>query len=277
MSTVENSFQAKKIQRAERFKALAQKNKDQADQRFSSFRKMQDMIPMGQPILIGHHSERGHRSHLKRIDGHLSKMSEHLEKSEYYERRAENALNNNNIYLDDPQAEEKIEQKLARLKALQTAYKNFNKTWKSKGLETALDQYPGNKERLRSTLNCFCKDAQGEIIKNSTLPSYLLVNLNAQIKRYEAKFTTLIEVKAEAKETEGNVFFSNDNVTVKFEDMRVNVYFKTIPEKEVREKLKRSPVALKWSPSRDCWTRKVGPSTQTNLFKQSLINAVTGV
>ena len=43
-------------------------------------RQQLEMIPLGQPILVGHHSEKPHRSHLKRIDQHFAKAQEHHER-----------------------------------------------------------------------------------------------------------------------------------------------------------------------------------------------------
>jgi len=42
------------------------------------------MIPMGQPILVGHHSEGRHRRDLKRIDSGMRKAIEESEKADYF-------------------------------------------------------------------------------------------------------------------------------------------------------------------------------------------------
>jgi len=46
-------------------------------------------IPFGQPILVGHHSERRHRKVLERADNAMRKSIEEQEKAESYARRAE--------------------------------------------------------------------------------------------------------------------------------------------------------------------------------------------
>lgn len=46
-------------------------------------------IPFGQPILIGHHSERGHRKTIERADNAMRKSIEENKKAEDYERRSE--------------------------------------------------------------------------------------------------------------------------------------------------------------------------------------------
>jgi hypothetical protein len=47
------------------------------------------MIPMGQPILRGHHSERRHRRDLDRIDSRMRKSIEESRKSEYCAHKAD--------------------------------------------------------------------------------------------------------------------------------------------------------------------------------------------
>lgn len=52
-------------------------------------KRISDFIPFGQPILIGHHSERGHRRDIGRIERSMDKMCEALDKSEHASRQLE--------------------------------------------------------------------------------------------------------------------------------------------------------------------------------------------
>jgi len=45
----------------------------EAESRFETAHKMADVIPFGQPILVGHHSEKSDRSYRARIDSHQRK------------------------------------------------------------------------------------------------------------------------------------------------------------------------------------------------------------
>lgn len=47
-----------------------------------------DRIPMGQPILVGHHSERRHRRDLARIDGHMRRSVEASKEAARHDDRA---------------------------------------------------------------------------------------------------------------------------------------------------------------------------------------------
>ena len=54
--------------KAEIAEAQALKHHKESDERFERTWKSMKAIPLGQPILVGHHSEKSHRAHLKRID-----------------------------------------------------------------------------------------------------------------------------------------------------------------------------------------------------------------
>lgn len=56
--------------RAEALHAAADRKQAEADGRAQAADQISDGIPLGQPILVGHHSERRHRRDLERIDRH---------------------------------------------------------------------------------------------------------------------------------------------------------------------------------------------------------------
>lgn len=75
--------------RAERLTERADKHQQAADSAYEQARRIGDMIPMGQPILVGHHSEGRHRRDIDRIDRNMRKAHESREYAEELERRAE--------------------------------------------------------------------------------------------------------------------------------------------------------------------------------------------
>lgn len=54
--------------RADYLRGKAERRTAEADARWKAAQEIAEGIPMGQPILAGHHSERGHRRDLKRMD-----------------------------------------------------------------------------------------------------------------------------------------------------------------------------------------------------------------
>ena len=75
--------------RADRMAGYATNAAARSDAAYERARQIGDRIPFGQPILVGHHSERGHRADLRRIDRAMRTSVEEAAKAGHYERRAE--------------------------------------------------------------------------------------------------------------------------------------------------------------------------------------------
>ena len=50
-----SDYHERRESRIERFKELAEKNRNLSNQALDQAHKMADVIPFGQPILVGHH------------------------------------------------------------------------------------------------------------------------------------------------------------------------------------------------------------------------------
>lgn len=92
-----------------------------------------DMIPFGQPILVGHHSEGRARRDQARIESGMRAGYENQQKAEEMARRADNIekMNAAAIYTDDEDAAErltaKIEAETAKRDRMKTANAEFRK------------------------------------------------------------------------------------------------------------------------------------------------------
>lgn len=246
-----NKYKERQELKKKRFAELAKKHIDQADLRYEAFKAIGDRIPPGQPILVGHHSERGHRADLKRMDNHMRKLSEHLSASKHYEKKIERLESNKNLITDDPELLEKVSDRLAGLLALRDAYKAFNKTMKTKGIDEAINQWPGDKSKITRTIESYKNICE----KSEKLPSFILTNLNAKIRRYQNKKDWVENLSA--NEPKG---FKIGPIDVEFTDGYWLVKFPSIPSNETRTRLKKSPLALKWSRSKSAWVRRHTPS-----------------
>ena len=82
-----NDFESERAAKAARFRQLAEKHANIATGRHFAARGPFEMIPLGQPILVGHHSEKRHRRDLKRLDEHFANAKKHHDKAEYFGRR----------------------------------------------------------------------------------------------------------------------------------------------------------------------------------------------
>jgi len=79
-------------QRAERFEDYSDRRAADADRAHAAVKSIADNIPFGQPILVGHHSERRARKDAERIENGMRKAVRMWDQSEYWTRRAAGAL-----------------------------------------------------------------------------------------------------------------------------------------------------------------------------------------
>ncbi len=83
--------QSRASDRVERMENRAEKAEKESTAAYQRAKQIGDFIPFGQPILVGHHSEKRHRRDLEKIDNSMRKSVEASEKAEYYENKAVNA------------------------------------------------------------------------------------------------------------------------------------------------------------------------------------------
>lgn len=79
-------------ERAERFSDYKDKRGIEADHAHAALKQITDGIPFGQPILVGHHSEKRARKDAERIQTGMSKAIKLWETSSYWKARAAGAL-----------------------------------------------------------------------------------------------------------------------------------------------------------------------------------------
>lgn len=90
----DKSLVARAEERAERFENYSEKRLDEAESTHKSVQTLANGIPLGQPILVGHHSERHARKDAEKIDNGMRKAVKLWETSKYWEDRAQGALAN---------------------------------------------------------------------------------------------------------------------------------------------------------------------------------------
>jgi hypothetical protein len=79
-------------QRADRFETYQEKRVAEAERTHEAVETLANGIPLGQPILVGHHSERRARKDAERIRNGMAKAVRLWETSEYWERRAKGTI-----------------------------------------------------------------------------------------------------------------------------------------------------------------------------------------
>lgn len=120
----------------EKRRQWAENAKKRADERFDTASAAVEGIPMGQPILIGHHSERRHRRALARCDANMRKACEESDKAKHHESNADGLedLLTDTVFSDDPDAIDALQAKIEELEGEAGRANAINKAWrKSKG------------------------------------------------------------------------------------------------------------------------------------------------
>ncbi|MCZ6689951.1 MAG: DUF3560 domain-containing protein [Planctomycetota bacterium] len=236
-------YEQKKQDRIERYKARAERADANSAAAYQRSRDLLDPIPFGQPILVGHHSERGHRATLRKADTAMRRSSEEASKAKHYREKALDAERNRTISSDDPDAISLLRSKLEGLEARREQIKKANKAIKRKGAtpETVAAELDIARH---ITVTWFKPDFAGRI----GFPSYVLSNLGGNIRRIKERIETL-EATAGDETTEemiGDVRLV-DNV----EENRLQLFFPGKPDEETRRKLKSS--GFRWCRSEGAW------------------------
>lgn len=142
--------------KAEKYNQWSNSAENQSTQAYNRSKEIVKFIPMGQPILVGHHSENRHRSDLNKADNAMRKCVElsdkannHSAKSEYWASKA------NTINLSMPESLDFFEYKLEEAKAKHEGLKN------------------GTIERRHSFSLTYAKKELNDITKNLTLAKRL--------------------------------------------------------------------------------------------------------
>ncbi len=148
-------------------------------------------IPLGQPILVGHHSERGHRRDLARIEKAITRSVEHGDKKREHQQAADTIEQQlaTSIYDDDVDAIERLEAKIADLEAQRERIKGLNRRIR-KG------------ERL-DTLGLTDKETKdlwymAQYHNRRTFAPYVLQNLGGNITRAKQRLARLRAAADEA-------------------------------------------------------------------------------
>ena len=122
-------YQNKIANKEEYWQLKAQKLQLEANSRYNSSKSITDPIPLGQPILVGHHSERRHRRDIQRSHDDMRKSVEAQNKADYYASKTVSTA----IASDDPEAIQKLKDKLEQLQNNQEYMKLVNKLWRKAG------------------------------------------------------------------------------------------------------------------------------------------------
>jgi hypothetical protein len=272
-----NSYEQKQIDRKERLENAADRAQGEANAAFQREHAIIDRIPMGQPILVGHHSEKRHRGDLKRAESARRKAFDAQDRAAELRGMA-SAVGTGGISSDDPDAIAKLEAELAG------AHKwgEIVKVWNTKiRVEAKARTKRYGHELTHAEHRTLIEDlyllskTEGVTLGNDPakveMPAPIYKGLKSQAfafpwlpklgtdaanaRRIEKRIEELKKRDADPEreplegEVQGLAFKLEDNKHAN----RVQIWFGAVPPEALREKLKSR--GFKWSPSGGVWQR----------------------
>jgi hypothetical protein len=254
MSIGRQDYTQRREERIERFESRAAAAEVESNAAYNHSHEIISAIPTGQPILVGHHSEKHHRRDLDKADRLMHKSLEADEKANYYQGKAEAARKNSAISSDDPDALNKLQDKLQQLQAAQERDKAMNAYYRKhktlKGFEGITDE-----EAEKADAELAEQDASPYSTgKHPPVPSWVLSNRNGEIARLKQRLAKLQQVD-EMEHVE--IDFAGGTLLTNEEINRVQILFDEKPDEATREKLKTN--GFRWSPREGAWQTQRTP------------------
>lgn len=245
-----NDYAARQEARKERLEKRAALCTKLANIRYTRASEMASIIPFGQPILVGHHSEGRDQRYRAKIERNWRKARELADKAKYYAERAA-SVGKAGISSDDPEAVTKLQEQIEKAEELQARMTAANKAVRGNDRE-ALAAQGFDALRIQAL---FTPDFCGRL----GFPNYQLTNNSANIRRMKQRVEQLRrEVNRPA---EPEVETANGIRIVENKDLnRLQLFFPGKPAEEIRRNLKAH--GFRWSPSEGAWQRQLHESAR---------------
>lgn len=193
------TYRQRRMARAQRLEEWADKREQKAAHAYRSVDEMVYNLPPGQPILVGHHSEAMMRRYQARIDAGMRSGVDNEIKAKDFRHRAANikAAADRAIYNDDPDAIERLAEKLAAFEAQRDAIRAYNQSCRRGHPDRTL--LTEQQQRDVEYLGTVARAAPGE---DGPLPGYVLSNLGGNIRRTRMRLEQLRRAETKREERE---------------------------------------------------------------------------
>lgn len=252
-------------ERLNRMRRQADRAEREGQSTLAQARQRAELIPFGQPILEGHHSERRDRNFREKIHNGFRRGYEALERAQSIRRSIQGAEGNRSVSSDDPLGAVKLREKLMALEDRQQHMKQVNDA-----IRRALKQPEEIRvEYLARALNFKLETAQRllsepDFMGNLGYAPYQLRNNNANIRSTKQRIAELEarqRMIAQADATSATEE-SAHGLTVERDllDNRIRLHFPGKPSPEMIQRLKR--FGFRWSPSNQAWQRHLNGSSE---------------
>jgi len=238
-----NEYEQKVEGRYESLMAQAENARKQAKQYRNRASSISMHIPFGQPILVGHHSEKRHRRDADRISSYYHKANELDEKAKELEAKAV-GVGSAGISSDDPEALVKlreklgnIEQKQERMKLMNRAHKAYRASLKRGEADFDFGKYGLTDGERQLVIDYVPDRSRG----GRPFPPYELTNNNARIRSTRKRLRALeaeTELRRGKPDKEVVKVFDGGRIVYNYAINRVQIVFDERTSKEAHKLLR---------------------------------------
>jgi hypothetical protein len=261
-----DTYEARRTRRVERLRERAEKRRASGQAAVDHAHRMASVIPFGQPILIGHHSERRDRNYRNRIEKTFRRGYAEIDEAKQMDRRVEAAEKNCAISSDDPLAVLKLQEQIAAAERSQEHMKATNRI-----IRAGKNEHGAIIRRLVEDLGYTESQAaallQPDFAGRIGVPDYRLRNNNANIRRMKQRLEELREQdrrRRDEPEAPGRVEVQPGLTVVRnVDENRLQIVFEGKPGAAVREVLKHH--GWRWAPSQGAWQRYLNANSEYAL------------
>jgi uncharacterized protein DUF3560 len=227
----------RKERRQERREEWAEKREASASAAFDQAHTMAAAIPFGQPILVGHHSEKRDRKYRARIDGAMGHGVADSRMAEHHANRAAGIARqlDTSVFSDDVDAIDRLRERIAEREDRRDRIKAYNASCR-KGTPNPSVLTERERDKLASTRRV----AAYQLSKGGGFPSYVLTNLGAAIRKDQKRIADIERRANQTAEAE-----DNGGVVVRCTGDYCAVTFAEKPERAILDTLKAS--GFRWS------------------------------
>ncbi|MDP4573455.1 DUF3560 domain-containing protein, partial [Pseudomonas sp. LPH60] len=245
-----NVYERKQQARRDRYECRAADAEAASVKTYRKAREMASVIPFGQPILVGHHSECRDRNYRDKIHNTFGKSFALQDRADHYAQKAK-TVGTGGGSSDDPDAVIKLRAELESAELSQERMKAANKAIRSSKSDEA-------KTSALVALGFSDSDSRALLVPNIAgrvgFPDYAIRNNGANMRRIKGRIAELEKnaQRPSVEQKEVGFVYREDP-----EENRVMFIFDEKPDEKTRKLLKDH--GFNWSPSRDGkpWIRKL--------------------
>lgn len=258
----ENPYDDKIAEKQLRYQELSQKANTESNRLSKQSSDMISAIPMGQPILVGHHSEMRDRRYRQRAWDKMDKAYQLSKKADYYAEKAQ-TVGSSGISADDKNAIKKLSDKYNSIKRNHQRMLDANKIIKSK----ATDEEKQKKliESGWSEENAVKLTTPSKWSGSVGFQSYELTSNTAEMRRIIDRVIDIHSRSLKAADIDAKTDYSDYGFEVErnTDINRLQLKFPGKPDASVREVLKSN--GFRWSPREGAWQRQLTGNAEYSL------------